>query len=351
MSFLLDALNKNQNPAYAGQSEQLQSLQFYRKVTWALLALILLLVVTVGGYFAGKWLQQRPSAQAPLEQVAAATPKEQAQVTEQEPATTPATDDNQVSEATSSTPSAPVQGVVNMQAVQQANPYQHYQQPMMPVYVMPQGYQQGAVMQWVPAYPNPYMGQMQQPQMQNYSAYNANQPNYNNGYQQNWQQGQGRALNNPGQNNTYNTDNYNNQNYGDDYTNQGAGYGNEPQIDYSSNDLAGVSDELKRKFADAVAATQNSDNEDTVTTASRASSLAEPIELLPDAIQSRIPKLVYQAHIYATEQSKRWIKMNGYELYEGDTIGRMRVVEITPEQSILSIDGYEFSLQAMQDWP
>ncbi|WP_158678856.1 general secretion pathway protein GspB [Pseudoalteromonas sp. T1lg75] len=61
--------------------------------------------------------------------------------------------------------------------------------------------------------------------------------------------------------------------------------------------------------------------------------------------------MVYQAHIYATAQDRRWIKLNGYELYEGDTVGRLRVVEITPEQTILSVDNYEFSLEAMQDWP
>ena len=45
------------------------------------------------------------------------------------------------------------------------------------------------------------------------------------------------------------------------------------------------------------------------------------------------------------------IKLNGRELFEGDSIGALTVREITPEQSVLDFDGYEFSLKALQDWP
>ena len=88
-----------------------------------------------------------------------------------------------------------------------------------------------------------------------------------------------------------------------------------------------------------------------VTQASKTSSRVEPVELLPDGLQSMLPSIKYQAHIYSSSADKRWIKLNGRELHEGERIGALTVREITPEQSVLDFDGYEFSLKALQDWP
>ena len=73
--------------------------------------------------------------------------------------------------------------------------------------------------------------------------------------------------------------------------------------------------------------------------------------MLPDGLQSMLPSIKYQAHIYSSSADKRWIKLNGRELHEGERIGALTVIEITPEQSVLDFDGYEFSLKALQDWP
>jgi len=125
----------------------------------------------------------------------------------------------------------------------------------------------------------------------------------------------------------------------------------QPASQSSTNDeLRDVPDTLKDAFAKAVENVDNAHSVD-ITRSTKNTSYAEPIELLPDALQSLIPTIKYQAHIYASESSKRWIKLNGRELYEGDNIGVLSVVEITPEQSLLSYDGYEFTLKALQDWP
>ncbi|NOU52396.1 general secretion pathway protein GspB [Pseudoalteromonas sp. JBTF-M23] len=113
--------------------------------------------------------------------------------------------------------------------------------------------------------------------------------------------------------------------------------------------LAGVSKELKEAFAQAVAETETQSPHH-VTASSRDSARATPIELLPSALQNSLPSLRYQAHIYATDADKRWIKLNNRELYEGDSIGALQLVEITPEQALFNYDGYEFSMKAMQDW-
>lgn len=116
-----------------------------------------------------------------------------------------------------------------------------------------------------------------------------------------------------------------------------------------TQELEGVSDELKEAFANAVKETEQKQSVDVIS-ASKTSAAATPVELLPSSLQASIPSLRYQAHIYATEASKRWIKINNRPLYEGDSLGALTVVEITPEQTRFDFDGIEFSLQAMQDW-
>ncbi|MGB0842411.1 MAG: general secretion pathway protein GspB, partial [Pseudoalteromonas shioyasakiensis] len=129
------------------------------------------------------------------------------------------------------------------------------------------------------------------------------------------------------------------------------GQSTQPASQSSTNDeLKDVPNTLKDAFAKAVEDVDNKHSVD-ITRSTKNTSYAEPIELLPDALQSLIPTIKYQAHIYASETSKRWIKLNGRELYEGDNIGVLSVIEITPEQSLLSYDGYEFTLKALQDWP
>lgn len=59
-----------------------------------------------------------------------------------------------------------------------------------------------------------------------------------------------------------------------------------------------------------------------------------------------LPSIKYQAHIYSSSADKRWIKLNGRELHEGESIGALMVKEITPEQSVIDFDGYEFSLKS-----
>lgn len=345
MSLLLDALKQSQNQSSALESEpdtsQQEALDFYRRLSWGLVALVVIAVVLVVGYFAGKWwqdnsnyllVQAKTQMQAQEQQSKAsvsATPTASPAQVNAELALAQAQPGNPPQNQVSGQPVAQMQqGQVNLNAlqvpVQFAQPYQQ----MVPVYVMgqmPQAYGPGTYMQWVPAYGNPMMANAgQYPQGFNPAAQPVDTSQY---------KVVGKPLD-QGSNN---------------YQQPQQNYSSTP--DYNNAELQGVSSDLKRAFADAVAATEGMDKGDTVTTTSRNSAMVEPIELLPEAIQSRIPSLVYQAHIYATDQDRRWIKLNGYELYEGDNVGRLRVVEITPEQTILSLDNYEFSLEAMQDWP
>ncbi|QTL35724.1 general secretion pathway protein GspB [Pseudoalteromonas viridis] len=117
--------------------------------------------------------------------------------------------------------------------------------------------------------------------------------------------------------------------------------------------LADVPDELKKAFEQAVEKTAPKSERivSEVLSSTKGSARATPVELLPPQLQESLPRLRYQAHIYATDAEKRWIKLNNRELYEGDNMGALQLVEITPEQALFDFDGIEFTLQAMQDWP
>jgi general secretion pathway protein B len=122
----------------------------------------------------------------------------------------------------------------------------------------------------------------------------------------------------------------------------------------SENNNGALTDEaaarLKAAFELAVAETADKDfsQQEAVEAAPEKERLS--IEFLPEKTQAAIGKLTYQAHIYATSEHKRWIKINGVELYEGDKINGMRLLEIAPEASIFRFQGYDFTVKAMQDW-
>jgi len=107
---------------------------------------------------------------------------------------------------------------------------------------------------------------------------------------------------------------------------------------------------LKAAFELAVAETEDKDFTEAEPTETSPEKERLSIEFLPAKTQAAIGKLTYQAHIYATSEHKRWIKINGVELYEGDKINGMRLLEIAPEASIFRFQGYDFAVKAMQDW-
>jgi general secretion pathway protein B len=118
----------------------------------------------------------------------------------------------------------------------------------------------------------------------------------------------------------------------------------------SENNEAAI--RLKAAFDLAVAETADKDfsqKESEQETADNDSERLQ-IEFLPTKTQSEIGQITYQAHIYATSEHKRWIKINGIELYEGDKIKGMRLLEITPDTSVFRFQGYDFEVKAMQNW-
>jgi len=341
MSYLLDALKQSEHhdeaSAYdqsAQQLKQQQELKRYRFIAMSLGIVLALALTLIGGFALGKWLQSEKNsvdnikAQVSVEaQGDTSVIKEPSVDVIDEP-----TDNSTVEQAASSAQGLQVNQPAQQMMVPSSNPnqtqqYQWVQVPVNSVPAYPQsqpmliqtpnGYQQ---VYNVPPVPQYQVMASQQPQFAQPTGINTNSSNVDlSKYKV-----LGKPISEP---NTV----------------------TKPTT-VTDDELNAVPSELKNAFARAIQDTEQTQTHQ-VTQGTKNSSYAQPIELLPDGLLAILPNIKYQAHIYSSSVEKRWIKLNNRELYEGDSFGDFEVLEITPEQSVLSFDGYEFSLKALQDWP
>ena len=358
MSLLLDAIKQSgqheqtaiDHDHAALQLKQQQELTRYRRLAFSFGLLLAVILTLMAGFSIGKWLQKNePFAQKQVTSNSAEETQSSSQATE----TLAATDTNNVP-VKEEAPATAVPQAANTQANPPVNNTAN-NMGQVPVTVAPQQQMmqqvpvQGQQYQWVqvpvntvPVYANQgYQGQpvYQQPVYQNQPIYQPQQPQFSQPMQMQQMTTQ--------QMSSRDIDMSKYKVLGKPLNDQSPSQVNQTVVDDEFND---VPNNLKSAFERAVQDVDNKHVAD-ITRSTKNSSYAEPVELLPDSLQSLIPTIKYQAHIYASEASKRWIKINGRELYEGDNIGVLNVIEITPEQSLFSYDGYEFTLKALQDWP
>lgn len=110
--------------------------------------------------------------------------------------------------------------------------------------------------------------------------------------------------------------------------------------------------ELRERFASALVDTAN--NSTTTRLSSNLTSHSAPavdISLLDADLQRQIPKLRFEAHVYATQPAQRWVKVNGKSLQEGQWItADVRLREITPQYVLLEFGQQLFSMRALSEW-
>ena len=340
MSYLLDALKQSQqhdeaaaHDRTAEQEKQQKELQRYRFIAISLGLLVGFILTLMAGFSIGKWLQnsQSDTPIAPDKMVAVAVEEEKTldaipQVTNQVPVNnTTAQSVSAVVPQNVAQPQPHIVQPINQQIPQQnSGQYQWVQVPVntVPTYSQsqpmlvqtPNGYQQVYTAPAQQQY-NPNVMQVQQ--APNSSASSIDMSKY-------------KVLGKP---------------IGEQVPAKP-----KPVATVTKEELDVVPTALKNAFARAIEDTQNTQTHQ-ITQGTKNSSYAEPIELLPDALLALIPQIKYQAHIYSSSPDKRWVKLNNRELYEGDRMGDFRILDITPEQTVLSFDDYEFSLKALQDWP
>jgi hypothetical protein len=119
----------------------------------------------------------------------------------------------------------------------------------------------------------------------------------------------------------------------------------------SVNAVDGVSDDLLARFQSAIDETEQESNSD---------SSREPTEIvevdvpalsdMPTWVQNDLPSISFEQHIY-TSDGESWVKVNGRDRYEGDTISNGLVLNhIYAQKVILTFKGEQFSLPALSTW-
>jgi hypothetical protein len=112
-----------------------------------------------------------------------------------------------------------------------------------------------------------------------------------------------------------------------------------------------VSDELRQRFASAMAASEISSGQNRPTLRGPGAPAKDINELAPQ-VQRQIPPLRFEAHVYATQSAQRWVKVNGKSLQEGQWVtADIRLKEITPQFVLLEMGSELFSMPALTDWP
>lgn len=334
MSYLLDALKQSKHDTMSAEQYDLQAQQLkqqrqlmtYRRISFLLAGSLLATGILASGFFVGKWAQQE-NVTVKNEPVQNDLSQKESGVVEKP---TSAEEVQRTVAQTVTTPQVPIVTAAPNNSVPLAGQLVYVQTPtgVQQMLLTPQG-------QYLPMSVN----QASQGQTQNFSTQN----NASSSFQS--PSSQPQSVPTQPAKRTITADELSKYKVLGKPLNQ-----NVPAQPELNDELDTVPDTLKNAFAQAVNSTESTADYE-VTQGSRLSSRVQPVELLPDGLQSMLPSIKYQAHIYSSAADKRWIKLNGRELYEGESIGALKVLEIAPDQSVLDFDGYEFSLKALQDWP
>ncbi|KPZ66272.1 hypothetical protein AN392_00292 [Pseudoalteromonas sp. P1-16-1b] len=334
MSYLLDALKQSKHDTMSAEQYDLQAQQLkqqrqlmtYRRISFLLAGSLLATSILGSGFFVGKWAQQE-NVTVKNEPVQNDLSQKESGVVEKP---TSAEEVQRTVAQTVTAPQVPIVTAAPNNSVPLAGQLVYVQTPtgVQQMLLTPQG-------QYLPMSVN----QASQGQTQNFSTQN----NASSSFQS--PSSQPQSVPTQPAKRTITADELSKYKVLGKPLNQ-----NVPAQPELNDELDTVPDTLKNAFAQAVNSTETTADYE-VTQGSRLSSRVQPIELLPDGLQSMLPSIKYQAHIYSSAADKRWIKLNGRELYEGESIGALKVLEIAPDQSVLDFDGYEFSLKALQDWP
>ena len=71
---------------------------------------------------------------------------------------------------------------------------------------------------------------------------------------------------------------------------------------------------------------------------------------MPLSFQRQVPDLHFNGHIYASNPQARRVMIDNVYLAQGDRFKGLRIVEITPDGVIMSLDGNLFRVGVVQDW-
>lgn len=74
------------------------------------------------------------------------------------------------------------------------------------------------------------------------------------------------------------------------------------------------------------------------------------LSALSQQTKDTIPTLLYQAHDYTGSKADSFVLINGKKLKQGDSSKGVRVDEVLPDSVVLSFQGTQFRLRALNSW-
>lgn len=112
-----------------------------------------------------------------------------------------------------------------------------------------------------------------------------------------------------------------------------------------------ISADLLRNFQKAMVETEDLPVIEKPIESASSSEDVPRVDQLPAWIMNRLPSMAFSAHMYASIDSERWVRVNGTRMVEGDKIdGIIEIVRIEPQHVILNYSGQTFSMAALTDW-
>jgi general secretion pathway protein B len=107
-------------------------------------------------------------------------------------------------------------------------------------------------------------------------------------------------------------------------------------------DLSGLDPEIARKVATAM------NNEPSDPRLRNADHIA--LESNEARYRGRLPALNFQTHMYSSDVNRRWIKVNGKELKEGDRLNSIQLLAIEPQSVTIRFDNDIIDIPALYEW-
>ncbi|NAZ92616.1 general secretion pathway protein GspB [Vibrio toranzoniae] len=75
------------------------------------------------------------------------------------------------------------------------------------------------------------------------------------------------------------------------------------------------------------------------------------LEYHRNSLSGVLPKLNLQTHMYSSSETKRWVKVNGQEVAQGDWIGQdIQLLEVKPQSVIIEFNQQKIEIPALYEW-
>ncbi|GAM76950.1 general secretion pathway protein B [Vibrio ishigakensis] len=122
-----------------------------------------------------------------------------------------------------------------------------------------------------------------------------------------------------------------------------------PEWNLSQLDLSGLSPELASQVSSILKESPTTPEE--LSEQEKQDQSIKDLETHSGEYHGKLPPLNLQTHMYASNPTHRWVKINGQELQEGSaTDSGVKLMQIAPRYVVIEYQGEKLKLPALYDW-